>query len=69
MAQGIKDPTALLSERELAGRWRKSRRTLQRWRAAGYGAAYIVIGDSVFYQVQDVHAFEMRQRRGIGAEG
>ena len=53
----------LLTERTLAKRWKKSIRTLQRWRAVGYGPAYIRIGGSVRYCMADVLAFEARQRR------
>lgn len=57
----------VLSERELAQRWSLSRRTLQRWRAAGSEPAWIVIGGSIRYRVGDVLAYEERQRRGEGA--
>lgn len=52
----------LLKERALAKRWKKSIRTLQRWRAIGYGPAYIQIGGSVRYRIEDVLAFETRAR-------
>lgn len=52
----------LMRERELARRWNKSVRTLQRWRSEGYGPPYIRIGGTVHYRVQDVLAFEDRQR-------
>ena len=58
-----KDRGPLLTERTLAKRWKKSIRTLQRWRAGGYGPAYIRIGGSVRYGFQDVLAFEARHRR------
>lgn len=58
-----KGKESLLTERALAERWRKSIRTLQRWRAVGYGPAYIRIGGSVRYGFADVLAFEARQRR------
>lgn len=48
----------LLPEWELADRWHKSLRTLQRWRAAGYGPPHIRIGSSVLYRFPDVLAFE-----------
>lgn len=66
MADDRDDPSALLSIRELARRWKRSTRTLQRWRAAGYGAAYIVIGGSVYYRKADVLAFEAQHRRAPG---
>lgn len=53
----------LFTERALAKRWKKSIRTLQRWRAVGYGPDYIQIGGSVRYAFEDVVAFETRQRR------
>ena len=61
------DPLALLRERELAARWHKSLRTLQRWRNASYGPAYLQIGGSVHYRLADVLAFEAMQRRGGSA--
>lgn len=57
-------PYALIRERDLADRWRKSLRTLQRWRAEGYGPAYLRIGGSIFYRLSDVLAFEARVRFG-----
>ena len=68
MSQTLDDPTALLSERDLARRWQRSRRTLQRWRVAGYGCAYLVIGSSVYYRLSDVLAFELQQRRDVGGD-
>ncbi len=59
-----RDPFDLLLENELAKRWRKSIRTLQRWRAEGYGPAFVVIGGTIHYRVKDVLAFEARQTRG-----
>ncbi|MCB2136631.1 MAG: DNA-binding protein [Rhodobacteraceae bacterium] len=50
----------------LATRWQKSIRTLQRWRAEGYGPAWIHIGGSIFFRMSDVLAFEERMRRGGG---
>ena len=47
----LTDLPALLREEEVAGRWGKSLRTLQRWRHAGMGPAYIRIGGTVFYRL------------------
>lgn len=58
------DPLTLAPEYALAQRWNKSVRTLQRWRSEGYGPPYIHIGGTVHYRVQDVLAFEDRQRHG-----
>lgn len=57
-------PTELLRERELAARWRTSRRTLQRWRAEGHGPAFIQIGGAIRYRLADVLAYEERRRVG-----
>jgi hypothetical protein len=47
-----------MTEPELADRWQKSVRTLQRWRRDGYGPAYLRIGGTIHYRVQDILAFE-----------
>jgi hypothetical protein len=64
IVQQVDDPLALIRESDVAERWKKSLRTLQRWRAEGYGPAYLRIGGSIFYRVSDVVAFEDRARRG-----
>jgi hypothetical protein len=61
------DPLALIRDCDLADRWKKSLRTLQRWRAEGYGPAYLRIGGTIFYRLSDVLAFEAGVRRGGGA--
>lgn len=55
-----------MPEPALAQRWGKSVRTLQRWRADGYGPPYITLGGTVRYSVCDVLAFETRMRRAGG---
>lgn len=62
----LTDLPALLREEEVAGRWGKSLRTLQRWRHAGIGPAYIRIGGTVFYRLGDVLAFEDAARQDPG---
>ena len=57
---------ALWTEGDLATHWKKSIRTLQRWRSEEYGPAFIRIGGSVRYRVEDVLAFEERQRQADG---
>ncbi len=47
-----------LVERELAERWKKSRRTIQRMRSDGSGPAYHRIGGSILYKTEDIEAFE-----------
>ncbi|MCY1128036.1 helix-turn-helix domain-containing protein [Frigidibacter sp. RF13] len=61
--------SSLLSERELADRWRISTRTLQRWRAERYGPVFIKIGGSIRYQLSDVVAFEEGGRRSANVPG
>lgn len=50
-------PTCL-NQKELAERWTISHRTLERWRWAGEGPAYMKIGGRVVYRIADVEAFE-----------
>jgi len=56
-----------LTQHELADRWRISHRTLERWRCAGQGPAYLKLGGSVVYRIADVEAFEAAQRRSAAA--
>ena len=58
------DTSGLMREPTLAHRWSKSIRTLQRWRAMGYGPPYIRLGGSVRYRFCDVLAFESTMQRG-----
>ncbi len=51
-----------LVERELAERWCKSGRTLQRMRTAGTGPAFLRIGGSILYKLDDIEAFEAAAR-------
>ena len=60
------EPLILIRDRDLATRWGKSVRTLQRWRSKGYGPAHILIGGTVRYRLGDVLAFEAQQRRDGG---
>lgn len=53
-----------LLEQELAERWSKSRRTLQRMRVDGSGPAYHRIGGSILYKIEDIEAFEAASRVG-----
>ncbi len=54
---------SLMAEDDLAKRWRKSTRTLQRYRADGTGPAWIRIGGSVLYRLTDVLAYEETARK------
>lgn len=52
------------SQRELAERWRITTRTLDRWRIAEIGPAWIRINGRILYRAEDVLAFEaIRLRR------
>lgn len=47
------------SEKELAERWKMTRRTLLSWRTKGIGPRFIRIGErSIFYRAEDVKAYE-----------
>jgi hypothetical protein len=58
----------LVPELALATRYGKSIRSMQRWRAKGYGPAFMRIGGSIFYRMEDIEAFEARMRRGGEAQ-
>jgi hypothetical protein len=60
--------SALITERDLAERWHKSTRTLQRYRADGTGPVWLRIGGNVLYRLSDVLAFEEGSRREGAAE-
>jgi hypothetical protein len=53
-----------LTQCELARRWRMSERTLERWRYQQIGPRYLKIVGHVIYSVDDVEAYEARQKRG-----
>jgi hypothetical protein len=54
-----------LMQAELAQRWRVSSRTLERWRRARTGPAWLQLNGRVLYRLEDVLAFERsRLRRG-----
>lgn len=48
-----------LTQDELAALWRISPRTLERWRAAGTGPAWLSLNGRVIYRLEDVVAFEL----------
>lgn len=55
-------PVRHLTQAELARRWRKSERTLERWRLRGVGPAHLHIG-GVLYRLVDIEEFERTQLR------
>ena len=52
-----------LNEKQLAHRWSVSIRTLQRWRWAKTGPAYLKLGARVAYALVDIEAYEERTRK------
>jgi hypothetical protein len=52
-----------LTQLDLARRWRKSPRTLERWRWLRQGPRYLKLGARVVYRLDDVEAFEAAQLR------
>ena len=55
-----------LLELELAERWRRSPRTLQRWRENGTSPAYLRLGGRVLYRLVDVVVHELLARTNAG---
>jgi hypothetical protein len=51
------------SQTVLADRWCISPRTLERWRWLKLGPAYIKVGGRVVYTLEDIEAYEARQRK------
>ncbi|GHC61924.1 helix-turn-helix transcriptional regulator [Neogemmobacter tilapiae] len=60
--------TNILLERELAARWKMSARTLQRWRAQGWGPSFIRIGGAIRYTLADVEDYEKQQKECRGSQ-
>lgn len=52
-----------LSENELAQRWGVSPKTLQRWRSENRGPSYLKLSKRVTYPVEDIIAFEHKQKK------
>jgi hypothetical protein len=57
--------TKHLNQTELSRRWGLSPRTLERWRWAGCGPAFLKVGGSVRYRLEDVEEFEESGLRRI----
>lgn len=58
----------MLTEKELAARWKVTTRTLKSWRASGKGPAFVEIGETkgVRYRVSDIEAYEASRTKGGG---
>ncbi len=64
MSDAADNLPAHLTQAELATRWRITTRTLDRWRIAEIGPAWIRINGRILYRAEDVLAFEaVRLRR------
>ncbi len=60
---------AVVREHDLARRWEKSVRTLQRLRRQKLGPPWLRIGSTVYYRKEDILAFELASRRdGLGLQ-
>lgn len=53
----------LLNPDQLGERWEKSRAALAQMRYRGDGPVFTKIGRSIFYDIDDVRAFEESQKR------
>jgi hypothetical protein len=47
-----------INQKQLAERWDLSQRTLERWRAIGWGPLFLKIGGRVVYRLEDIEAYE-----------
>jgi len=56
-------PIKHLNQTDLSRRWKVSPRTLERWRWVGVGPVFLKVGGRILYRLEDVEAFEARQRR------
>jgi len=54
-----------LNQVQLARRWSLSPRTLERWRWLKKGPAFMRIGGTIRYRIEDVEGFETAQLRQI----
>ena len=57
------DAGRLLTQDDLARRWRMTARSLERWRSQGTGPKWMKIGGLARYRLEDVLQYEMEQRR------
>jgi hypothetical protein len=62
-------PVRHLNQIELSRRWSLSPRTLEGWRCRGRGPCFLKIGGRIVYRLDDIEAFEAKQRRGAGGRG
>lgn len=53
-----------LTTKELARRWRRSPRTLERWRSDGKGPPWVLLMGRVLYFAESIHAYERAHLSG-----
>jgi len=51
-------PCNHINQKQLTERWCLSQRTLERWRAIGWGPLFLKMGGRVVYREKDVLAYE-----------
>lgn len=54
----MKETQPMLTQNELASRWRISPATLERWRSEGIGPQFLKLGGQVRYPTADIDAYE-----------
>jgi predicted site-specific integrase-resolvase len=52
-----------LNQAQLSDRWGVSQRTLERWRAIGWGPCFLKMGGRVVYRLEDIEAYELKHLR------
>lgn len=57
-----------LNQAELADRWGVSQRTLERWRAIGWGPCFLKMGGRVVYRLEDIETYEIQHMRASTSE-
>jgi hypothetical protein len=58
----------LYTQKELAGRWDCSEKTLERRRSGGNGCPFVMISRRVYYREEDIEAFEAARVRRSTSE-
>lgn len=52
-----------INQAQLSDRWGLAQRTLERWRAIGWGPVFIKLGGRVIYRLEDIEAYERQHLR------
>jgi predicted site-specific integrase-resolvase len=58
----------LMSQSQLAERWRLSESTIERWRTEGKGPVFLKLRGQVRYRYEDIQAFEEKSTRNSTSE-